>query len=267
MANPWQYTKAVVRGVSQRLAEAALREKESGEPVDLTKAREQWANYVATLKKLGLQVTEIPASNDFPDCVFIEDTAVVCGTTALITRPGHHTRQGEVTEVKATLEKMGLSTIQMVEPACLDGGDVMFTGKEFFVGMTSRTNKEGLETLQKVFSNYPVSPICVVEGLHLKSMMSMAGPNLIAIGQSSAGEKAWKEIEENGTYKYDKLPLPEDIAANCLYVNGILVHASSSYVPLSIAKLRSLNCDRIELNLSELSKLDGCLTCCSLLIP
>ena len=47
----------------------------------------------------------------------------------------------------------------MVEPGRMDGGDVLFTGREFFVGLSSRTNKEGIEFLAKTFSKYPVTPV------------------------------------------------------------------------------------------------------------
>ena len=47
----------------------------------------------------------------------------------------------------------------MVEPARMDAGDVLFTGREFFIGLSSRTNKEGIEFLAKTFPKYPVTPV------------------------------------------------------------------------------------------------------------
>ena len=267
MPSTFQYTKAVVRKIPNSFPEAALRQEEPSEPIDLEKAREQWRKYVAALKELNLEVVEIPADEGFPDCVFIEDDAVVCDNTALITRPGHITRRGETAEVKKALEKLGLNIVEMVEPAKLDGGDVLFTGQEFFVGLSSRTNKEGVESLKKAFPKYSVSAISVTEGLHLKSMMSMAGPILIVVWEGAAGESAWKEIQEKGKHQYNKLSVPESKAANCLYINGILVHPAAKNIPNSIRILRSLNCRQIEVDFSELVKADGCLTCCSLLIP
>jgi dimethylargininase len=108
MSNFWfQYTKAVVRNVSSRFAEGALKLEEPEEAISLAKAREQWTNYVSALKGMGLEVTEIEADDRFPDCVFIEDPAVVCDDIALITRPGHVSRQGETVAVRSTLEKLG----------------------------------------------------------------------------------------------------------------------------------------------------------------
>lgn len=95
MAEFGHYTHAVVRGIPASLAKGALRMAEA--EVDLDGARRDHAAYVDVLKnKLGLEVVELPADESFPDCVFVEDAAVVCGDTALITRPGAESRRGEV---------------------------------------------------------------------------------------------------------------------------------------------------------------------------
>ena len=261
MSNWFEYSKAVVRKIPSSLPKAALRLEEPSEAINLAKARKQWSNYVQALKDLKLEIVEIPAEEEFPDCVFIEDVAVVCDQTALITRPGHITRRRETTAVRKALEKLGLQIVDMVEPATLDGGDVLFTGREFFVGLSSRTNEAGVESLKKAFPRYPVSAVNVAEVLHLKSMMSMAGPNLIAIGESSAAVSAWKEMEKNGNYHdYNKVTVSEDKDANCLYINGVLVYSGRSL------NLGALNCRKIKVDCAELAKADGCLTCCSLLV-
>ena len=109
MSTSWfHYTKAVVRGVSSHFAEGSLKLGEPEEAINLTKAKEQWSKYVSALKSLGLEVIHVPADDNFPDCVFIEDTAVVCDDIALITRPGHVSRQGETAAVRSSLEKLGM---------------------------------------------------------------------------------------------------------------------------------------------------------------
>ncbi|CAB4038374.1 Hypothetical predicted protein [Paramuricea clavata] len=94
----------------------------------------------------------------------------------------------------------------------------------------------------------------------------MAGPELIAIGQSPAGENAWNAIEKHGKFKYTKLSVPEIKAANVLYINGTIIHKNASCIPKSMQVLKSLNCRRVVVDLSEFAKADGCLSCCSLLI-
>ncbi|KAI6063905.1 N(G),N(G)-dimethylarginine dimethylaminohydrolase 1 [Aix galericulata] len=101
------------------------------------------------------------------------------------------TRQVEA--MKRVLESLNLNIVEMVdENATLDGGDVLFTGREFFVGLSKRTNQRGAEILADTFKDYAVSTVPVHDSLHLKSFCSMAGPNLIAIGSSEAAQKALK---------------------------------------------------------------------------
>ena len=94
----------------------------------------------------------------------------------------------------------------------------------------------------------------------------MAGPELIAIGQSPAGEDAWNAIAKHGKFKYNKLSVTENKAANVLYINGTIIHQDASFIPKGMRVLRSLNCRRVVVDLSEIAKADGCLSCCSLLI-
>lgn len=95
MAEFGHYTHAVVRGIPASLAKGALRMTQA--EVDLDGARKDHREYVDILKtRLGLDVVELPADESFPDCVFVEDAAVACGDTALITRPGAESRRGEV---------------------------------------------------------------------------------------------------------------------------------------------------------------------------
>lgn len=95
MAGFGNFTHAVVRAIPSSLAKEALRTNNLD--VDVAKAQQEHEVYVSVLKqKLGLEVIELPADESLPDCVFVEDAAVVCGDTALITRPGAESRRKEV---------------------------------------------------------------------------------------------------------------------------------------------------------------------------
>lgn len=90
-------THAVVRALPESLCQHALRSAK-GDEVDFARAERQHQLYVDVLgSKLGLQVVKLPADESLPDCVFVEDVAVVCEETALVTRPGAPSRRKEVT--------------------------------------------------------------------------------------------------------------------------------------------------------------------------
>uniref|UniRef100_A0A668ACR2 Dimethylarginine dimethylaminohydrolase 1 n=1 Tax=Myripristis murdjan TaxID=586833 RepID=A0A668ACR2_9TELE len=241
MAGFGNFTHAVVRGIPVSLAKEALRGKES--EVDVAKARREHEAYVEVLRmRLGLEVVELPADESLPDCVFVEDAAVVCGDTALITRPGAESRRKEA--MKCALKELDLNIVEMTdETATLDGGDVLFTGREFFVGLSKRTNQRGAEILADAFKDYAVSTVPVLEGLHLKSFCSMGGPGLIVIGSSEPAQKALKVW--NLDHRYDKLTVPDDLAANCIYMNlpnkgHVLLHCTADEFPESVKVLHSL---------------------------
>ncbi|XP_030061355.1 N(G),N(G)-dimethylarginine dimethylaminohydrolase 1 [Microcaecilia unicolor] len=266
-------THAIVRAMPNSLAQQALRQ-EKGTEVDLGRAQREHEVYVGVLKsKLGLQVIELPGDESLPDCPFVEDVAVVCEETALITRPGAPSRRKEVEEMKKALEHLQLNVVVMTdENATLDGGDVLFTGREFFVGLSKRTNQRGAEILADTFKDYAVSTVPVSDYLHLKSFCSMAGPNLIAIGSSEAAQKALKTMQQMSDHRYDKLTVPDDAAANCIYLNipnkgHVLLHRAPEEYPESAKVYEKLK-DHMLIPIvnTELQKVDGLLTCCSVLI-
>lgn len=127
----------------------------------------------------------------------------------------------------------------------------------------------GVEEFAKVFSKWPVTGIRVKQGtgvLHLKSMSSMCAVDTIAISGTSTGMPAWREIETQGRYKYKKLFFPDDNGANCLFINGVVLHPSKQDYPESFKVWQMLECEKIELPNSEMIKADGSLTCNSILI-
>ncbi|NXJ80672.1 DDAH1 dimethylaminohydrolase, partial [Trogon melanurus] len=245
-----------------------------GPEVDFARAEREYQLYVGVLRgKLGLQVLELPADESLPDCVFVEDVAVVCEETALLTRPGAPSRRKEVEAMKRVLGSLNLNIVEMVdENATLDGGDVLFTGREFFVGLSRRTNQRGAEILADTFKDYAVSTVPVHDSLHLKSFCSMAGPNLIAIGSSEAAQKALKTMQQMSDHRYDKLTVPDDAAANCIYLNipskgHVLLHRAPEEYPESAKVFEKLKDHMlIPIANTELEKVDGSLTCCSVLI-
>nr|KAF6504598.1 dimethylarginine dimethylaminohydrolase 1 [Rousettus aegyptiacus] len=168
-------THAVVRALPESLCQHALR-RTKGDEVDFARAERQHQLYVGVLgSKLGLQVVMLPADESLPDCVFVEDVAVVCEETALITRPGAPSRR------KETMQQMS-------------------------------------------------------------------------------------------DHRYDKLTVPDNVAANCIYLNipskgHVLLYRTPEEYPESAKVYEKLKDHMlIPVSLSELEKVDGLLTCCSVLI-
>ncbi|XP_071802345.1 N(G),N(G)-dimethylarginine dimethylaminohydrolase 1-like isoform X2 [Asterias amurensis] len=266
---PFEYNAALVcRDVPASLAAHALRREWS--EVDLQVTRDEQAGYLAALRKVDVEFAVVEPNEEFPDCVFVEDCAVVVEGRALITRPCAASRRKEVDEIRRILRDDLRQKIYEIEDAdaTLDGGDVLFTGEEFFVGISKRTNSQGAMALAKAFPNYSVSSIKITDQLHLKSMMSMAGPGILAIGRSKEAKSALQQILQKSNFDYCTLTLPDDEAANCVYVKGFLLHCTKQEYPESykVFEEKFPNDVRIPIPNSELHKVDGGLTCRCILV-
>lgn len=160
---------ALMRAPSSALVNCQSEHAEK-EALDWQLALEQWQHYQTTVQGLVDKLIVIPTDPQHPDCCFVEDTCVVVGDQVLLTRPGHPSRRGEVTGVREALKSQVFYSVdifkrfisylcqipfpieitEMQEPACLDGGDVLFTGRHLFVGQSNRTNQAGIDALKKV---------------------------------------------------------------------------------------------------------------------
>ncbi|CAF0820559.1 unnamed protein product [Rotaria sordida] len=222
----FHFTSAIVCRVAASLKDAALCQREIREVINIEKARIQHQEYIAILRKLGLDVIELQADESLPDEVFVEDTAVVCDGIALICRPGIPGRLKEVDIIRTILRREGLSIVDIKDPlATIDGGDVLFTGREFFVGLSKTTNIAGAKAVASAFPEYPVTLLRIKKGAHLKNFVSMVAMDTMAIGKSDIAKDLLRQMEENGEYKsYKIITLRDDPAANCLWINGTVLH-------------------------------------------
>ena len=224
---------------------------------DVALCLQQHDAYVAALGDLGLQVTVLDADRAFPDGHFVEDPAVVTPELAIITRPGASARRGEAAALEPLLnEHRPLRRI--AAPGTVDGGDVLILGKRCFVGLSQRTNQSGGEQLEAVLRpfGYTTVAVAVSAGLHLKSGVNAIGAEKLLVNASLAEHPALDGL--------DKLVVPgsEAYAANTLWINDTLLMPAG--FPHTAEMLRSGGYPVIELEVSEMRKMDGGLTCLSL---
>jgi dimethylargininase len=213
--------------------------------------------YVKVLDSLGLEIHALEALPGYPDAYFVEDVAIITPKVAVITIPGARARQGEEDGFEELLSDFR-ETIRIQPPGTVEGGDVLMVGNHFFVGISDRTNEEGARQLGEILESHGHSwtPVAVGEGLHLKSSINYAGGNRLIVTQDFAGRE---EIEG-----YEQIVLDDDeaYAANTLLVNDTLIMPAG--YPRTRAKLGESGLDVIEIDVSEIRKMDGGLTCMSL---
>jgi dimethylargininase len=231
-----------------------------GKP-DVVKALQQHGRYCEVLERCGLQVSVLDADLRYPDSTFVEDTAVLVGSRAIIARPGADSRRGETADIRRVLSRLFTTIDEIVAPGTLDGGDVCEAGNHFFIGLSHRTNEEGASQLSRFLAaeGRTSSSIDIRETpriLHLKSGMSYVPDRCIV---------AISELSTNAQFRdYDVIEVEPDesYASCCLHVNDrVLLAAGFSRLEASLLR-RGLAVETIDL--SEFRKMDGGLTCLSL---
>ena len=248
---------AITREVSSSINNCEL-SFHARQPIDVAKAMAQHEKYRHCLAELGVEIISSPAEPELPDAVFVEDAAVIVDELAIITNMGVPTRRREAISLAGTLSHYR-QLKSVVEPATLDGGDVLRIGRSVFVGLSQRTNMAGAAQLADILRpyNYEVQPIAVSGCLHLKSACSYIGDNTILVNRS------WIESERLSGFKLLDVPEEEPAAANALLLMDIVI------IPASFPNTRTLleqrGFDIRTVDVSELQKAEAGVTCCSLI--
>lgn len=254
-----RFDSAIVRPPAATFADG-LTTVDLGLP-DLERALAQHEAYVRALLACGLEVTRLDPEPAYPDSTFVEDTAILWGRRALLTRPGAESRAGEVAAI-APVVAASFAEVESIEfPATLDGGDVCEVDGHFLIGLSARTNEEGARQLAawaaRGGGTSDVVDVRAVPGiLHLKSGLSELGDGHVAVIETLAAHPALA--------RYERVVLDpaEAYAANAVRVNDRLLVAAG--FPRFESELARLGYDVLPLAMSEFQKMDGGLTCLSL---
>lgn len=250
------FTQAIVRKPGKNFA-TGLTTTVSAEPPRYELLLEQHEAYLETLTSCGLHVTVLDPLPDYPDAYFVEDTAVVAPDVAVITNPGADARKGEEESMAQVLA--GFRKIQRIKaPGTVDGGDVLQVGDHFFIGLSQRTNEEGASQLGRILETYgnTFETVAVPSGLHFKSSVNYVGKNTLLVTTDFAGH------EKLDGYNQIVVESSETYAANTLLINAHLLIPAG--YPATRKKLKALGLEIIELETSEVRKMDGGLTCMSI---
>ncbi|XP_005859920.1 PREDICTED: N(G),N(G)-dimethylarginine dimethylaminohydrolase 2 [Myotis brandtii] len=247
---------ALIRGVPESLASGEG--AGAGLPaLDLAKAQREHGVLGGKLRqRLGLQLLELPPEESLPLGPLLGDTAVIQGDTALITRPWSPARRPEVDGVRKALHDLGLRIVEMAdENATLDGTDVLFTGREFFVGLSKWTNHRGAEIVADTFR--------VSSGASLgEGLGGQPGPGAEALRLECCLFPLHQAMAVLTDHPYASLTLPDDAAADCLFlrpglpgVPPFLLHRGGGDLPNSQEALQKLSdVTLVPVSCSELEK-------------
>jgi dimethylargininase len=250
-----RFSGAIVRRPAENFADG-LTNAELG-AADYALMQVQHEAYVGALREAGLSVEILDAAPRYPDAHFVEDTAIVVPEVAVISRPGAKARRGEEEIIEPALA--GHREVARIEaPGTLDGGDVLQIGKSVFIGVSARTNEVGARQLETLLSRhgYRSTLIPLTHTLHLKSDLNAVGSKTVVVTEALAAHEA---IDG-----YERIVVDpgETYAANLLRINDRLLIAGG--FPKLREQLETTGLEIVELDMSEVRKMDGGLTCLSL---
>ena len=253
------FKNVIVKTPCSKITDGITSAPELGKP-DYELALKQHASYIEALKKCGVEVTVLPADENFPDSCFVEDTAVLTRKCAIITNPGAESRNREIESMIPVIKRFyPEDCIEYIQaPGTLEGGDVMMVGDHFYVGKSARTNEEGIRQFIAILEKYGLtgSEVELTEVLHLKTGVNYIENNNMLV----SGEFITKpEFEQYNRYE---IPAEEAYAANCIWVNDkVIVPANYPTVKKIV---EDLGYEVLTVDTSEFRKIDGGLSCLSL---
>jgi dimethylargininase len=247
---------AITRGVSPNIERCELTHLEP-EAINIDVAKEQHSRYEKCLAELGCDVHSLPPEPDLPDSVFVEDTAVVVEELALLTRPGAESRRPEIPSIAEVLSQYR-HLVHVTEPGTVDGGDVLVLDRNVFIGLSGRTNEEGVRQVQAVLEplGYAVTAVPVKGCLHLKSAVGRVAPDTLLIN------RCWVDGTAFGDVKFIDVDPAEPRAAGALLIADTVVYPAR--FKRTLERLNRAGIRTATVGLSELAKAEAGVTCCSL---
>jgi dimethylargininase len=198
----------------------------------------------------------LDVNRTMPDCVFVEDTAIVLDELAIMMSPGAESRRAEPAGIEPALKQFR-EVKRVNRPATIDGGDVVVAGKTIYIGESCRTNAAGIEAMRELLTpfGYRVVSVPVHGCLHLKSACS-ALPN----GQFLVNRQ-WIDAAPLAGTLVD-IPVQEQWAGDVLVIGKRII--LSDAFPATIQCLSNLGFDCLPVGVSEFAKAEGGVTCLSL---
>jgi dimethylargininase len=248
---------AITRAVSPSMSDCELTYLPRV-PIDVSRAAAQHAEYERVLEDLGCTVQRLPAGPGMPDSVFIEDIAVVLDEIAILTRPGPESRRAESDAVAEALQSCRpLARIE--PPGTMDGGDVLVAGRSVFVGCSGRTNAAAIDQMRELIAplGYDLRPVSVRGCLHLKSAVTALSDETLLMNP------AWVLMEEFPGFDLIDVDPREAHGANIVRVMNRLL--CSADFPRTHELLFRRGFEAVTVDVSEIAKAEGAVTCCSLI--
>jgi dimethylargininase len=248
---------AITRRVSPAINQCELTHI-ARKPISYQRASEQHHQYEDALRSLGLDVISLDSEADLPDSVFVEDVALVLDECAIMLNPGAPSRRPEVASVEKALAPYR-DIFHIQPPGTVDGGDILAVSRTVYVGISSRSTEDAIGQMKAILvpRNYQVRAVRVTGCLHLKSAVTQVSDDTLLINPE------WVPKNDFPHMNFIEVDPSEPYAANAMLVDDTIIYPSS--FPKTRAKLQAAGIRMTLVDVDELAKAEGAVTCCSLI--
>ena len=255
--NSLRFNRALVRRPGPSIVDG-LRAVDRGDP-SYEEVLDEHRTYVAALEAAGVDVTVLPALDDFPDAIFVEDPALVFEQGAVLLRPGAASRRDEAEHLREALEHAFDRVLEPMAAGSAEGGDILTTPEKVLIGLSSRTDAQGAAEVQSALrelgmaSEVAETPDGV---LHFKSDCSILDETTIL---------ATARLAASGVFSgFDVIEVPEgeEPAANALRVNDVVL--VSGQFPRTVDLLTDRGFEVVAIPTPAIQRVDAGLSCMSL---
>ena len=215
--------------------------------------------YVAALRQCGLEVDVLPPLEEFPDSMFVEDPALVFAEGAILLRPGAPSRAAEAETMRPVLHRHFPRVLDLEEGVHVDGGDVLVTSREVFVGLSGRTSGRGAESVCRQLRKFGREAKVVEappEVLHLKSASSLIAEDTVLLTRSLADRGVFDG------FRIVVTPEDEEAAANAVRIRDKVL--MDERCPRTIDLVCREGLAVMALTVRDVALLDAGLSCMSL---
>ncbi|GMT34349.1 hypothetical protein PFISCL1PPCAC_25646, partial [Pristionchus fissidentatus] len=216
----------------------ALKSEDKKRKIEIEVLKKQQDELRATLYEAGVQIIDLPLLESGKDkepaaSILVGDLVIVIRGIALLTRPKKDVNEERIKQIEETLKKLTWAvhrtpTHENGNKVVLEGADVLFTGREVFVGIRKgATNVEGAMTVARMFKDFPVITLFMNDKTHpLRHHLSMVNDRVIAVGTSKEAQSLLERVEREASFRYKRLTIEDEAAVACLNVNDRLLFRS-----------------------------------------
>jgi dimethylargininase len=247
--------------------------------IDVSRARAQHRAFCEALELAGVSLLRLAEEPDLPDATFVSDCVVALAPVIpgrspvlVVARPAIASRRLEVETVRrtaVTAMHVGTTVVTVDDPGTLEGGDVIVYGNRVAIGLSSRTNLIGAQTLAAAAGSigYRTFLCPVTDRLHLATAVTALDTDALigtAAGFASL-DAAGPDAAPAGEIRRLLLPDGELGGANVLALGG---HAFlDARNPTAARLLREIDMPVHQLELDQFALADGGPTCLVNILP